>query len=111
MPIQGEQPYWEEEKEGDFSHSVGVFQLHASILETFKMQNLTEEGKYRDDSTVSADSGQAEGNKDSDQEACSTIQSGISPSPSSKKSSYSQSWWPEEEDVCRLQKLTELDIE
>ena len=130
VPLRCERPYWEEEKEGDFSHSLGVFRLHSSILETFRMQNLAEEGNSRDDSTVSVDEGEAEENKDIAQESVSTIQSSSSPPssrniqankdiaqelssspPSSKKSSYSQSWWAAEEGPCRLQKFTELDVE
>ena len=113
VPLRCERPYWEEEKEGEFSHHVGVFQLHSSILETFKMQPLTEEEKSRNDSTVTADEGLAEANADSTQESYSTIQQSISPPSglSSNKSYYSRSWWSEDENECRLQKFTEIAFE
>ena len=106
VPLQWETPYWEEEKEGNFSHSVGILQLHGSILETFRMQNITDEGSFGNDSTVDADEGETEGNENIAQEVGSVIQSSRSP-----PSSFSQSSWSADENVCRLQKLTELDVE
>ena len=87
IPIQCERPFWEEEGQGEHSHVMGVFQLQTTVTNALNIQSSSEKSE---NPTTPADT---------------TRSSPAQPNLSSANSSYTQTSWTEDEEMCRLQKL------